>query len=353
MGSDPIKKYRAGMTVPAEVHRYPQISPRAFQHPADRAATAALKQVPHLDEVIRKLIELGYERAVRQAALGSAVRLGEDQLPSIWALQREVYNVLDMAEVPDLYLTQFPFANASVIGTGKPIVVVNSELVRLLDADGRRVVLAHEAAHVLAEHVLYQTALVILMRLVGAVRLPLLADLPLLAIRTALLEWSRAAELSCDRAAALVTRNPTAVCRTMMTLAAGEAANELNLDAFIKQGMDYEKAGSGLEKLTRLLSQLNLTHPMPVRRTHELLNWVREGEYDRIVGGAYMRRGEEHDAAQEAGAASVHYGERIRSAFTEAGQSVAEVGQQLGEWLSKQRSSRGDDEDDQPPEGSA
>jgi hypothetical protein len=140
-----------------------------------------------------------------------------------------------------------------------------------------------------------------------------------------------------------------------MTVAAGEAAAELNLDAFIKQGLDYEKSGRGLEKLTRLLSQLNLTHPMPVRRTHELLNWVREGEYDRIVGGAYTRRGEEHDAAQEAGAATVHYGERIRSAFTEAGQSVAEVGQQLGEWLSKQRS-RGSDADgdaDQPPDGSA
>jgi Zn-dependent protease with chaperone function len=335
------------MALPDQVHRYPEISPRAFQHPADRAATAALQQIPHLDAVIRKLIELGYERALRQAYLGSAVRLGEDQLPSIWALQREVYNVLDIAEVPDLYLTQFPIANASVIGSGKPMVVVYSELVRLLDADGRRVVLAHEAAHVLADHVLYQTALVILMRLAAGARLPFLAGLPVMAIRTALMEWSRAAELSCDRAAALVTRNPMAVCRTMMTLAAGEAAEELNLDAFMKQGMDYEKSGGGLERLTRLLMQLNLTHPMPVRRTHELLAWVREGEYDRIVGGAYMRRGEESGAAQEAGAASIHYGERIRDAFKDAGESVADIGQQLGEWLSKQRSSDGAPDEDE------
>ena len=330
------------MAVPEAVHRYPGISPRAFQHPADRAATAALKQVPHLDAVIGKLIELGYERAVRQASLGSAVRLGEDQLPAIWALQREVYNVLDIADVPDLYMTQFPIANAAVIGANRPIVVLNSELVRLLDADGRRVVLAHEAAHVLSEHVLYQTALAILMRIADSARLPLLAGLPVMAIRTALLEWSRAAELSCDRAAALATRNPMAVCRTMMTLAAGEAASDLNLDAFIKQGMEYETSGGGLEKLTRLLSQLGLTHPMPVRRTHELLAWVREGEYDRIVGGAYMRRGEEHGASQEAGAASIHYGERIRDAFSEAGSSVADVSQQLGDWLSKQRAARTD-----------
>ena len=43
------------------------ISPRAYQHPADRAATAALAKVPYLDEVVRRLIALGYERALRAA----------------------------------------------------------------------------------------------------------------------------------------------------------------------------------------------------------------------------------------------------------------------------------------------
>jgi Zn-dependent protease with chaperone function len=71
------------------------------------------------------------------------------------------------------------------------------------------VVLAHEAAHLHSDHVLYRTALLILLQIGTSVRLPLLAGLPLLAIQYALLEWSRAAELSCDRAAALVTRDPT------------------------------------------------------------------------------------------------------------------------------------------------
>ncbi|HEX8065606.1 MAG TPA: M48 family metallopeptidase [Thermoleophilaceae bacterium] len=332
------------MSLPVAAHRYEGISPRAFQHPADRAATAALQQIPHLDAVVRKLIELGYERALRQAYLGSAVRLGESQLPHIWVLQREAYNALDMPEVPDLYLTQFPIANAAAIGAGSPIVVLNSELVRLLDSSGQRVVLAHEAAHVLADHVLYQTALVILLRLGAAARLPLLAGLPLMAIRAALLEWSRAAELSCDRAAALVARDPMAVCRTLMTLAAGEAAADLDLDAFMAQGLEYRERGSGLERLSRLLLQLNLTHPLPVRRTHELLEWVRGGDYDRIVGGEYLRRGEEWRVAEEADAASSHYGERIRDAFRDAGQSIADVGQQLGDWLTRTRG--GDDEAD-------
>jgi Zn-dependent protease with chaperone function len=271
------------------------------------------------------------------------VRLGERQLPRVWVLQRQVYNTLDMERVPDLYMTQFPLANAFAIGTQRPIVVVNSELVRLLDDDGRRVVLAHEAAHIQSDHVLYREALAILLRLGSSVRLPLLAGLPLLAIQMALLEWSRAAELSCDRAAALVTRDPQAVCRALMVIAAGEAAEDLNLDAFIAQGMDYSTGGSGLERLTRLLQDLRVTHPLPVRRVRMLLDWVREGEYDRMIRGDYLRRGEEPSASEEADAAGVFYGERISGAFQAAGSSVADVGQQLGDWLKRVRQSDRDD----------
>ena len=102
---------------------------------------------------------------------------------------------------------------------------------------------------------------------------------------------SRTSRLS--GASALVTRDPIAVCRTLMTIAGGEAVDELNLDAFMKQGLDYEEKGSGFERLTRRFTQLNITHPLPVRRTHQLLGWVRGGEYDRIKDGSYIRRGQE------------------------------------------------------------
>jgi len=326
------------MSLPAEAYQLEQISPRAFQHPADRAASAALQQIPYLDQVVRRLIQLGYERALRQASLGAAVRLGQEQLPHFWVLHREVFNVLDVPEVPDLYLTQFPFANAATIGAGKPIVVLNSELVHLLDEPQLRVVLAHEAAHVLSDHVLYVTALLILLQISTSMRIPVLAGLPLLAIRAALLEWFPAAELSCDRAAGLVTRDPIAVCRALMTLSAGAATDELNLDAFMAQAAEYQEKGSGMDRLTRLFAQMNLTHPMPVQRVHQLMAWVHEGEFDRIVGGDYIRRGEEPAPREEADAASAHYSERIKGVFTDVGSSIADVGQQLGDWLNRSSS---------------
>lgn len=334
------------MSVPVEAWQLKGISPRAYQHPADRAATAALGKVPYLDQVVRKLVALGYERALRAASLGSSVKLGQEQLPHVWVLHRQVFNVLDLTDVPDLYLTQFPMANAVTIGSDRPVVILNSELVRLLDDSGRRVVLAHEAAHVHSDHVLYQTALLILLRLGSSTRLPILAGLPLMAIQLALLEWFRAAELSCDRAAALVTRDPQAVCRTLMTITAGEEAEELNLDAFIAQGMEYDEGGGGLDRLTKLMQDLQLTHPMPVRRVRMLLDWVREGGYDAILRGEYVRRGDEPSASEEASAAGSYYGDRVSGAMQSAGSSISDVGRQLGDWL--KRNSDSSDSSDSP-----
>ena len=51
---------------------------------------------------------------------------------------------------------------------------------------------------------------------------------------------------------------------------------------------------------------------MPVRRVRHLLEWVREGGYDRIVGGDYIRRGQEPPLRDEADAAQEHYAKRDR-----------------------------------------
>jgi len=319
-----------GSQLPAEGHRLKGISPRAFQHPADRAATAALSSIPYLDTVVRKLIELGYERALRQAYLGSSVRLSEEQLGEVYRDHALAYATLDMQEVPDLYLSQFPMPNALAIGAGRPIVVVQSELLRLLDQPQRRAVFAHEAAHILSDHQLYRTALTILVLMTRSARLPL----PLAPVRTALMEWGRATELSADRAAALVTRDPLAVCRTLMSMAAGAMVEQLDLDAFMRQGLDYKEKGGPLERLTRLMLDLGVTHPMVVKRTHELMAWVRSGDYDRIVGsGEYARRGDPVDARADGGEAVSFYAERVRDAFRDAGESINSVGQQLAGWL--------------------
>ena len=345
------------MALPAEAYRLTNISSKAYEHPADRAATAALGSIPMLDLVVRKLIELGYERALRQTYLGSSVRLGPDQLPRIWGAYQRALAALDMPDEYDLYLTQWPLANAATIGSGKPIIVLNSATVSLLDERGIEAVIGHELGHILSDHVLYRTVLMILIQLGNsAMRLPIPGgNLPLLAVRYALLEWARAAELSCDRAAALTTRDPRVVCSVLMAMSGGAAADELNLDAFTRQAMEYTEGGAGLDRLQRMFSDLQLDHGMPVKRVHELMAWVRGGEYDRIVGGEYPRRDEApKPAAAEAADAAAHYSDVFRNIFKDAGEHVSSAGHQLSDWLrSKQDATGVARNDEAPDEGDA
>ncbi len=309
------------------------ISAKAYQHPADRAATAALHSIPGLDAVVRKLIEFRYERAFRQAMLASSIRIGPDQLPDVWTSYRHALDTLDMPGLYDLYLTQVPVSNAIALGAESPMIVVYSGSLTLFEPDELETVLAHEVGHILSDHVLYQTALQIILRLVPLGRIPALAGLPLLAIRSALLEWYRAAELSSDRASTLVNRDPLVTARTLMVVAAGVSSTRLNTDAFLKQGQDFQEWASAWDRLSRLMSQLNLTHSYPVRRVAELMDWVRSGEYDRIISGDYVRRDTDADAREEAGKAYEHYRERFRRTFEDAGESFERVVDRIGEWL--------------------
>ena len=98
----------------------------------------------------------------------------------------------------------------------------------------------------------------------GSSGLPL-AGLPLQVIQLVLLEWSRAAELTCDRAAALVARDPRITCLTLMKLAGG-SIKDLNVDAFIQQATEYEDWDDSLDRAVRFLPELSTTHPFAVRR---------------------------------------------------------------------------------------
>jgi Zn-dependent protease with chaperone function len=319
-----------------EDQRLKDLSPKAYEHPADRAATAALQQIPMMDTVVRRLIEFG-ERSVFQQLLASAVRLGPDQMPEVYASHRAALARLDIEYVPDLYIVQWPIINAMAIGSKKPIVVLNSSTVNVMDEHELRTVLGHEAGHILSDHVLYQTALFILLEL-GAgplQRLPFFAGLPLLAIKLALLEWFRAAELTCDRAATLVTRSPMTTCQTMMVMAAGSASRKLSLDAFINQANEYVDWEPGWDKLMRFGRELTQTHPYPVRRVHELMKWVRSGDYDRIMSGEYVRRGTRADAREEAGDAAEYYADKFRTIFKEGAEGVGKVGDKAGEAADK------------------
>jgi Zn-dependent protease with chaperone function len=324
-----------------ELKPYPNISAKAYEHPADRAATAALRAIPMLDTVVRKILEWRYEKVMRQMYLGNSLKVGEHQLLELWTSHRAVTRILDLPTLNELYVHPQVPVGGLVFGTKSPIVVIDAGLVRRLNVGEQRALIAHEAGHVLSDHLTYMTVLDILLNAGGS--LPMIG-LPLAAARLVLLEWYRAAELSCDRAAALAVRDPRIVCSLLMVLASGIPSKDLNLDAFLAQGLEYRDWEDSSDRLRRFLSEIGRSHPNSVQRVAEVMTWVKAGDYDRIQRGEYRTRDQPDDVRGEAGDAVDYYSERFKAIFREAaenlnnlGQQVGEKGQQFAEWLRTKR----------------
>lgn len=314
-------------------YRYEQISPKAYEHPADRAATSALHAVPLLDKVIKRLIDLGHEKRLRQIVLGNAVKVGPEQLEEVWRRYIHATSILDLPLVPDLYVYNQSEVNAMTLGANKPIVVMNSSLVSGYTGDEVQTVLAHEAGHVLSEHYYYTTALVLLGQFVnGALPKSLLLGLPARGLYYALLEWARAAELSSDRAAALVRADPLDPCRVMMRLAGG-ALPGMNFEAFLKQATEYHGEDDLFSRHARFWAELGRNHPFAVRRVKELVEWVQSGDYDRIRSGSYPRRGQEPPPSAEFDAAVAMYRAKFSAFLERTAGDVQRLGRQFSEWL--------------------
>lgn len=265
------------------------ISPTAWEHPADRAALNALRKLPAFDTVLKKLFGVFGEKPVRLAFQANALRVTERQFPRVRELYDESCRTLDVdPDAYPLFISQTPIVNAGAFGMENPFIVLNSGTIRLLDDDELSYVLGHEVGHILSDHVLYRTMMVLLIRL---------ADMgyPIVgwaarAVLTALLEWYRKSELSSDRAGLLTVQDPEVAMRAMMKLAGGGDARETDLDEFIRQAEEYRESGDVVDAVFKVLNLLGTTHPFYVLRVSELREWIESGAYDRILRGDYPTR---------------------------------------------------------------
>ena len=270
-----------------------EISPQAWEHPADRAALNALRKIPGFDLALRKIFGMFGERAIRLAFKANAVRVSEKQYPWIYERTLRVCEIMDLKEIPEVYVSQTPLVNAGAVGMSDPFIVLNSSMLEVLDRDEVEAVLAHEVGHILSGHVLYRTLLLLIMQL-AMFRYPI-AGLALLPILWALLEWYRKSELSCDRAALLAVQDKEIVMSSLMKLAGGTRGETLDLDEFIAQSEEYREGGDLLDSVYKVLNVLGLTHPFAVVRVAELKDWIDGGTYERILAGDYQERGTEDD----------------------------------------------------------
>jgi Zn-dependent protease with chaperone function len=273
--------------------RLPGISSRAYEHPADRSALVALRKLTGFDALLRRLASLFSDRSLRLMFLASSVRASTDQFPDLYQLLLDGSAILDLPEVPELFIQQDPMPNAMTLGSDKPFIVITTGLLNLLDAEEHRYVIGHELGHVLSGHAIYRTMLYHLTRLATRLAWFAIGYIGLRVIIAGLEEWYRKSELSCDRAGVLASQDPAAARRALMKVAGGSRISELSPDAFLQQAKEYDAVPDVREGLLKLLQMQGTTHPFAVIRFAELDRWVADGAYQDILAGNYPRREED------------------------------------------------------------
>src|SRR6266536_2328240 len=244
---------RCRLILSEEPHKkFASLNKDQYIHPADRKALAALRAIPGIDTALKKLLEVTGESAIRVIFTASAVKVTPKQCPDLYAKLQIACATLGV-EPPELFVQQSPIPNAFTGGVKRPVIVLYSALLeRLTDEE----VLAMLIKEILS-----------------------------LTMRYALLAWSRRAELSCDRAALLVTQDAHVVGRTMMKLAGGTFASRVDYEQFLEQGRDFQKNydEKALDRFWADIITASMSHPFPIWRVSEVLKWVESGEYKALI----------------------------------------------------------------------
>jgi Zn-dependent protease with chaperone function len=181
-----------------------------------------------------------------------------------------------------VYIVSSPSLNAATYGTDDDsFVLVHSALVDHLSDDELRSVIGHECGHIHNRHVVYLTAMHMLTTLASAF-VALVAQPALLALAG----WSRRAEVTCDRAGLLCSKDLGVSTKALAKLALGSTKlyEQLNLEAFLAQ---HEE---GKETVGRY-SELRQSHPFLPKRILALRVFAESEVFQRhagLAGGAAL-----------------------------------------------------------------
>ncbi len=270
--------------------KFAELDKNDYVHPLDKKALAALKAIPGVDSILKKLLAWTGESAIRVSFMASAVKVTPKQCPDLYAKLQIACTTLGV-DMPDMFVQQNAMVNAFTGGVEKPIIVLHSALIERLNDEEALAVIAHEVGHIHAEHVLYLTAARLMEAIanISVARLipgsEIIKLVVSMGISSALLTWARRAELSCDRAALLVVQDPHIIGRTMMKLAGGTFASKIDYELFLEQGKEFKKNydEKALDRFWADTMNAGLSHPFPIWRVAEILEWVESEEYKELI----------------------------------------------------------------------
>ncbi len=266
----------------------PGLESQQYEHPTDRAAIEKLSSSGMLEKIVKLYSKYGIEKFITIQYTGSNIKVNERNVPYLYNALKEACKILDIKDIPDLYLKQ-GFIDAFTVGVDRPIIVLSSACVSLLTYDELLFILGHELGHIKSKHVLYTMIaenLPAIIEGIGAFTPFGIGELLAQGAKIALYDWYRKSEFSADRAGLLVCQNLDAAISTMSKLAGypSQFYDSLNPQDFMEQAKEFQVMNQNMfNKLTNMLCTVDSTHPWNVMRAYELSMWVETQEYKKIL----------------------------------------------------------------------
>lgn len=97
---------RRDLSLKPSARKFTDLDGDDFRHPLDQQNTGLLRSLPGLETVAKAILGgPGFEQALYLENIGAAVKVGENQLPTIHKLLIEACEILNM-DPPGLYVRQ-------------------------------------------------------------------------------------------------------------------------------------------------------------------------------------------------------------------------------------------------------
>jgi Zn-dependent protease with chaperone function len=231
----------------------------AYAYASDHTTRQAFEKMKPVEIAVRAAVRM-FKTAGKGQLLGQAVKVGPTQFPRVHDLARQCAQELGIA-MPSIYIASSPVLNAGTYGTNDDsFIVVHSALVDSFTDEELLSVIGHECGHIHNNHVVYLTAMHFL-RVMASVFVKWIVAPAMLALKA----WSRRAEITCDRAGLLCSKNLDTSTRALTKLAIGSSKlyEELNMEAFLDQ---YEEGKDDPGKYV----ELQASHPWIPKRVMAL-----------------------------------------------------------------------------------
>lgn len=265
IGSNPLNSvkvdfgaYVTKMKSKDDAHRINGIPDYAF--PLDLKLREELRKIP-LFYTISKKVAVHAEARYRQILTAGAVLAGPNQFPDIYDMAQDCAKRLGIG-APNIYVLHDQSINAFTYAsdTITPTIVVHSGIVERMTPGELKCVIGHECGHVHNEHVIYQSICEVLSNLLTGRSM----IIQLLSLTNVMMfyEWSRAAEVTCDRAGMICADNIEDAISVNKKLAYGTFLNredEVNIDDLRSQLEDLSTVAS-------VYTELYASHPSSIRR---------------------------------------------------------------------------------------